>query len=274
MVPTSFLSEAELHGLVDGRLDAVRRTELLQRVAASPFDRERVASWQEQGDLLRAAFRGVEREVLPAELDLRSPPARVYSLPARGASQDAPDSMPPVRASAPGRTAWRRLTVYAVATTVAALCVGSGTAWIVGASPPVAEATVQPERDTPDAVLALRTLAALGGTSGGQGTAGSAALPTTLIPDLTTSGFAFSGAEPQGSEPASIVFRYRNAAAEQVVVGVARVARDDRRGTPSQPAAGVYAWRSGARTFAVAGTLPRERLRAIAVLLKGDTIDE
>ena len=37
---------------------------------------------------------------------------------------------------------------------------------------------------------------------------------------------------------------------------------------------GVYAWRLGARAFAVSGTLPRARLRAIAVLLKGDAIDE
>ena len=72
----SALAEAELHGLVDGRVAPGRRADLLRRLAGSPADRLVVEAWQDQADLLREAFREVPTEALPAALDLAPPRLR------------------------------------------------------------------------------------------------------------------------------------------------------------------------------------------------------
>jgi anti-sigma factor RsiW len=54
------VSEAELHGFVDGGLDRGRREAVQAFLAASPADAARVETWRGQNDKIRAAFASVE----------------------------------------------------------------------------------------------------------------------------------------------------------------------------------------------------------------------
>ena len=64
------VAEADLHAFVDGWLPVDRRTDILRLLASSRADRALVEAWQDQTDALRGAFAGVEREPLPAALNL------------------------------------------------------------------------------------------------------------------------------------------------------------------------------------------------------------
>lgn len=61
--------EADLHAYVDGQLDAARREELAQHLAASPEDAARVAAYQRQNHLLHALFDPVLAEAVPAGMN-------------------------------------------------------------------------------------------------------------------------------------------------------------------------------------------------------------
>ena len=247
------VSDADLHGLVDGHLDVSRRADVLRRLAKAPEDRMRVETWQDQTDMLRAAFGGIDREPLPAMLDLTSKP-RLRCV----SDEDAPMVVTPAMKPGPARRS-----VVGVLLVVAAL---AGCVWYLvpsGASDPsLADFRL---RGPVDEALRARTVAALG-----EAPKPGIGLPTLTIPDLEMAGFSFVGAETQASQPASLLFRYRNAASEILVISVAR-------GTvaPSQPpvhAGDVYLWRSRDNAFAMAGTIKPERLRAIATALQSDDI--
>ena len=277
---TSFLSEAELHGLVDGHVEANRRADVLRRAASSDADRARIEAWQEQADMIRAAFRGVDRESVPAALDLQ-PPARVISLaPVRspllertGAHASAPlmSDVPKSRASA----------VVVAASTMLVIAGGLAGAWVIAGSTPVVLRTAEASSGTVEDVLAQRTANVLvsGKSSAAQSSPSNApsgapvAMPTTSIPDLTSIGFTLSGAEAQPVEPASLVFRYRNTADEQIVIGVARAPLEWRKGLPDV-GRDVVVWRVGGKAYAIGGTLRPERLRAIATSLRDEAIEE
>jgi anti-sigma factor RsiW len=64
------VSEAELHGFVDGDMDRVRREAVQAFLAASPADAARVETWQRQNETIRAAFVPVETGPLPWSLPL------------------------------------------------------------------------------------------------------------------------------------------------------------------------------------------------------------
>ena len=255
---SSFLSETELHGLVDGHIANGRRGDLLRRAAASPSDRERIASWQDQNDLIRATFRSVEREPVPPTLDLRTP-ARFQSVP----PAEVATAVVPGTVAVAGRPEPRRRVVGTLFTTliVAGGLVG---AWAIGESHgrPVAGAPIEDD-------LSRRAVVALGADPGGAATTEAVSMPTTSIPDLSAAGFWLSRAELQRREPVSLVFHYRNAASERIAIGVAR--------TNAEPAAqgdDVVVWRKGTRAYAVTGTLRRDRLRSIAAALRGRVLAE
>ncbi|MGH6830137.1 MAG: anti-sigma factor family protein, partial [Methylocella sp.] len=64
------VSEAELHGFVDGDLDRGRREAVQAFLAASPEDAARVETWRRQNETIRAAFAPVETGSLPWSLPL------------------------------------------------------------------------------------------------------------------------------------------------------------------------------------------------------------
>ena len=250
------LSDADLHGLVDGHLEPTRRIDVLKRLALSSVDRIRVEAWQQQTDLLRNAFIGIENETLPANLDLNPKPRlRCVSV------LDAP--MPATSLSSPAKQG------------------GAAPAWIKGAS---------------FFVIALGVVVFFGATYSGarQGAAsvasqepvidillqraakaaaialpGTDRLPTVTIPDLAPAGFKLVGMNAE-KEPASLQMLYRNDASERLVISVARTVETPV--TKPQRVGDAYIWRTRANAFAMTGSIDSERLRAIAAALQADDI--
>ncbi len=268
----SSLSDAELHGLVDGQIEVHRRADILRRAAGSVADRERIAAWQGQGDLIRDAFQGVEREPLPSALDLRAP-ARLHALPL-GRPTVASEQMP--IASEPDR---KRVRLLAPSLTVLVAACGVAATWFAGGfSAGVPQAVPASFED----VVAHRTSGVL--TTSDEGVnIEPTAMPTAAIPDLTPLGFTLTGAEAQIGEPVSLVFRYRNAAAEQVAIGVARTNAGAGQRTlgagrsipgKAMPVGDALVWHAGNRTYALAGTLGPERLRTLLGSLRDLALEE
>src|ERR1700738_1758667 len=69
-MPGPAVSEAELHGFVDGDMDRGRREAVQAFLAASPGDAARVETWRRQNETIRAAFAPVETGALPWSLPL------------------------------------------------------------------------------------------------------------------------------------------------------------------------------------------------------------
>ena len=257
MSAVPLLSDADLHGLVDGHIDPDRRAEVLRRAASSPRDRALVEAWQDQNDLIRAAFAEVEREPLPRALDLRTPP-KLRSVPPAGIAL--------VKTAKPAR--WRGMAVSAA--TVAAVAIGLAGSWYVSSLP--ADGVRTPVARTPEVerMLADRTAASLafGEPDASVAAAFAEPPPTTAIPDLSNVGFTFTGAEARNVSPRSVIFRYRNAMDERVAIGATRAAGDDSEPTPRDNG---YTWRSRHVAYAIFGTVAAERLRSIAASLDDAT---
>ena len=264
----ALLSEAEVHGLVDGRLDGDKRSDVLRRLAASPADRQRVEAWQDQNELIRSAFASIEKEPLPVALIPTTP----------SVSAIAPGDLP-IKAAVPAPARFR------MAASVAAVFIvafGLGGLWLMletgDRNEPSSRLTL---RSSLDDTLADRADAALDRETAAAAPAAAAidALPTTDIPDLSAAGFAFASAEASVSEPPALLFHYRNAAAERVVVGVSRAPRSPeapgeepvRGGTTPWPVAKTVKWQRGPNTYAIVGTVAPDQLRVIAALLDEST---
>ena len=266
------LSEAELHGLVDGQLESDRRADVLRRLAMSPVARALVDSWQEQNELIRTAFGDIEREPLPASLDLAPP--RLHCVPAV-----RPGPLLPVNVD---QKSARNRRIAAGLATLVLMTAGLGGSWFLMGSTGKDQAVAGPKvLGTTEATLAERVVTALdldvrstprpARRQGASLVAGN--LPTTAIPDLWTAGFSLTSAEADATEPAALVFHYRNGGAEHVVISVARDARDGTAAPPARIGA-TFSWHHRDTTFAIAGTIAPERLRAIAVALQRDDGDE
>src|SRR5256885_14310467 len=71
------VSEAELHGFVDGDMDRGRREAIQAFLAASPEGAARVKTWQRLNESIRAAFAPVETGPLPWSLPVAPGPEGV-----------------------------------------------------------------------------------------------------------------------------------------------------------------------------------------------------
>lgn len=266
------LSDADLHGVIDGHIEAGRRTEILRRLAAAPAERAKIDAWQAQNDLLKSAFLGIEKEPLPPSLRLVPTPT-LHCIPR------AETSIVEERRLHPSRTHHRRALVGIAS--VLLIVGGLSASWML-----IQSADKGPQlgdmrlRGTVDETLAMQTADAVE-TDAARRVAKTATaepdippvgLPTTTIPDLTPAGFTFISADSPPSRPRSLVFHYRNAGAERVVVGVIRA--------PQVAGAGPtrigrsFSWHRDDNAFAIAGTVRSERLRAMATLLQNAGSDE
>ena len=229
----SALAEAELHGLVDGRVAPGRRADLLRRLAGSPADRLVVEAWQDQGDLLREAFREVPTEALPAALDLAPP--RLRSVDVNRAHKTSA-SKAPVRHGG-----------GAAITAALVITIGLTLSWMAGfrddSAAPAHVATAADDR--------------------------TAALPSFHVPDLSATGLRLTDVSSDAVDPASVVLRYRDRGAGRVSLQVARNAPDVGP-TPLEQAGQTMTWRSQTAAFTLDGTIPAARLRAVASALQAD----
>ena len=264
--PSNFVVDADLHGLVDGHIEADRRADALRRLAGSPSDRAKVEAWQSQNDLLRSAFAGIDREPLPAILDLRAKP-RLQCI----AANDSP-LVEPVGGAFQAAPRQGRFGVAVATILLIALAVGATWAVLNSADPEDTIATPK-LRGSVDAALASRSADAisrpapvLAVTPLREGDR----LPTSRIPDLRDAGFSFISAEIDASDPASILFRYQNGMGERVAVSVAYAAPQDEDKTAPVRIGNAYSWRKRDHAFSIAGTLRPGRLRAMALALLND----
>ncbi len=261
------LSDAEVHGLVDGQVDGDKRSEILRRLAASPADRQRVEAWQDQNELIRSAFASVEKEPLPVALNLTAPlltTPPVHTIALGGL---------PIKATSTPAPRFRNAAGLAAVLIVAS---GLGGLWLMLETAERNEPTSGLVfRSSIDDSLADQADAALDReiASAAPVAAGLNALPTTDIPDLSAAGFAFASAEASPTEPAALLFHYSNAAAERVVVGISRAPR-----SPGDPVSGAplrngrtLTWRRGPYSYAIVGTVAPEQLRVIAALVEEST---
>lgn len=256
-LPSLALGDADLHGLVDDCVPASRRAETMRKLAASPADRTRFESWRDQNDLIRSAFRDVDRESLPVCLDLRSPP-RLQCIPAVE-SRLAAEPIRDVKSAAPQRG------VAALVTSVV-VAAGLGVSWLLlqsGAQSPSVDL-----RGSVDALLAAQAEQAV--TAAASATEvvpqPTGTLPAATIPDLTSAGFAFTNAERLPSDPGGLVFHYQASSSERLAITVAR----SRRSVLDGPVriGNSFGWRRGENLYAIAGTVPTDRLRDIAETIK------
>ncbi len=259
------LSDAELHGLIDGQIEVHHRADILRRAAASTIDRERIGSWQSQCELIRAAFQSVDREPLPSALDLRAP-ARLHAVPPSRTSAFLDDA-PPIVAAGRSRN---RLILPSLAALIAAA--GLVATWLAGGF-----SLAYPDAASPDEVLARRTSGENPAVPiDGMAIQTPSAMPTATIPDLTTLGFTLTEAEVQTGEPSSMLFHYRNAGFQQITLGVSRSDQTLPPADASRPVSvgKSLVWHVGTRAYALAGDLQRDQLRALVPVVRDLALDE
>jgi anti-sigma factor RsiW len=271
--PPSVFSDADLHGLVDGCLDAARQAELHERLKSHGPERARVAAWREQNDLLKASFSEIENEPIPLSLSL-TPPPRLKCI----TSDVWPGTRPPVPAPAPIQPAPAKRSRHdLLAFGFMAGCIGVLGCWLIAEHPPSSEAPplvltvtgqadgmlVTPTFDGSDS--ASRETIAAGGEPRGL----ASALPTREIPDLGASGFRFIGATVQGAAPAVLIFSYENAAGHRLALAVSTAPESQQPG-PAQaaPVEPGVTWRREGIAYRLSGSLDGPRLKTIAAALQ------
>ena len=256
------IGEADLHGLVDGRLDIERQTELLRRLRSHPSDRARMESWREQNDLLRATFAGIESEPLPVCLNL-APPPRLRCVASDG------EATPPIATSG---TRWivARTRKSATLMLLGSLmgCAIIASAWWMFFTP--APAPLHTAASTPDDRLAAFAVDSLGHDPiqvhprGGGGSA-------MTIPELGESGFGFKSATLVSTDPSTLVFIYENISADRLALAVVKAdpLAEGANGVSASIERGrAILWRQHGQTAALAGTVAADRLVAIASTLR------
>ena len=253
------LGEAEMHGLVDGHLEADRRADVLRRLAASAADRALVEAWQEQNDMIRAAFRDVESEALPVVLDLAPPRLRCVE-------GDLDRPLAPLRAPMREPPAAHRRNAFAGAAALLVVAVGMTGAWLIsqGRYDEMQRVNLTPPADL-ESMVADRATSALNA-------AGRTAAPgrsRAHVPDFAADGLRLTDVSTQLGELGSLVLHYRDAGGGRVVLGLASA--PDTAPTPPASVRGTIAWRRNGTAYALAGTLPAERLRKLARSLRDET---
>ena len=249
------VTEADLHAFVDGRLTVDRRADVLRLLSSSRSDRILIEAWQDQNDVLRGAFAGVEREPVPATLNLAPLPHL------RLADPILPEPEP-ARSRRSGR-------VFAALATAAIILAGLAGAWTLSdtSGGAIVDASSHSSIEEGLARTAVTALADVDAAPQTVGYTAGGGLPTTTIPDLSRAGFGLIRAE-MAALPASLVFHYENATADRVVISVTRSASTRSSQAPAR-IGGAWSWHRRDKAYAIAGTLPASRLRALATTLQG-----
>jgi anti-sigma factor RsiW len=242
------ITEEDLNGFVDDRLDAGRHAEVAAYLAAHPDIARRIAGYCEQRDTLRAALAPIADEPVPPELDL--------------------SRMVGERRRPPRGAAWSMVAAAVL------LCAGGAIGWLVRgmALPPSAgiEALAQeaaasyavyvPDRVRPVELRAedRALLAAWTANRLGQPIA---------IPDLAASGYRFMGGRvvPTDHGPAAL-FMYDDDRGTRLVMLVRPMATD--RDMPMSPHAhgGVngYTWAEQGLGYSLVGAVAADALHPLA----------
>ncbi len=296
--PLPTITDEDLHGFVDGELQAERRSAVEAHLANSPVDAERVENWRRQGEITRAAFARVEAEPPPSSILLPSPPRKhMFLCPLRsGAGQNLDGSQNDL-ARGPGwrnaAGAWGGLAQRRARAALFAIGAGAaltGAFFAGGLHAPEIAANIHTPAATAsgaaasDDRLAARTLSALTAfdpqTRAKPADAASGSSPahsqtTLVVPNLSSAGLTLIGVSPApiiAGEAADNMLCLFYAKATEPTVALC-IARDDKGGAPgfriagelsSDAAAKLISWREANAVYALAGPLSEAKLRDLA----------
>jgi anti-sigma factor RsiW len=266
------VSEAELHGFVDGDMNRGRREAVQAFLAASPGDAARVETWRRQNETIRAAFAPVETGPLPWSLP-----------PAPGAEGVAATGRAGGQAEASGSHPWRArwfARLIGLSFACGALLAASA-AYLAGrvnapeAAPPSSEGPTQAGiNDTFDtrAMSALRAFephpaeVRLSPTRDGPGqdTADTAA---PILPNLPVEGLKLAGVRAIPGEQGQMLCLVYATPDEANIALCVEKAGDPGETVPrvsgNFPSDAIY-WRQKGAKYALVGALPEARLRSLA----------
>jgi anti-sigma factor RsiW len=258
------VSEAELHGFVDGGLDRGRRRAVLAFLADSPADAARVETWRRQNEWIRAAF---------ASLDTPHSPSPLPGVTARGGRQDD------VRAATKiWLERWFAQLIglafaggVVLTAGVTAVYFAERAALPQGVTLTSSDVSVAPA-DEAFAALSIKALQ----TSGPPPAAGLSAkekrqahnLAAPLLPNLpAASGLKLSGVRAMpGEQGQMLCLYYTRPDAGTLALCAEKTpgpSETEARLSGSYPAAAI-SWRQKGANYALAGALPAPELRALA----------
>jgi anti-sigma factor RsiW len=261
------VSEAELHGFVDGDIDCGRREAVEAFLAASPEDAARVETWRRQNETIRAAFAPVE--------------TGAWSLPLAPGAEGvvAMDPGAGGQAEASRSRAWRErwfARLIGLSFASGALLAASAAYladWVNApeAAPPFSEGPPPDGRNDTFVTRAMSALrpfepppaaVRLSPNSEGPEDAGAPILPNLPVEGLQLAGVrAMPGEQGQMS---CLVYGRPDAAnialcVEKAVDPGETVART----AGNFPSAAIY-WRQRGANYALVGALPKAELRSLA----------
>jgi anti-sigma factor RsiW len=259
------VSEAELHGLVDGNMDRGRREAVQAFLAASPEDAARVETWRRLNDTIRAAFAPVETEPLP------------WSLP----GAPGPEGVAPTghaaggQAEASGSHSWRaRWFARLIGLSFASgALLATGAAYLAGrvsapeAAPPSSEGPPLAGMNfVTRARSALRAIEPPSDAVSGREAAGKdAAVP--ILPNLPVEGLKLAGIRAMPGEQGQMSCLIYARADEAKIALCAEKAGDPGETLPRMsgnfPSAALH-WRQRGANYALVGALPEAELRSLA----------
>jgi anti-sigma factor RsiW len=264
------VSEAELHGFVDGDMDRGRREDVQNFLAASPGDAARVETWRRQNETIRAAFAPVETGPLPWSFPL-APGAK-----GEAATGHAAGGRAEARASYSWRARWfARLIGLSFAS---GALVTASAAYLAGRMNAPEAATPSSEGPTPvgmndafvtRAMSALRAFepppAAVRLSPNSDGPGQDTAAP--ILPNLPVEGLKLAGARAMPGEQGQIsCLVYARPDKTNIALCVEK-AGDPGESVPrvsgNFPSAAIH-WRQRGANYALVGALPEAGLRSLA----------
>jgi len=239
-------SDDDLHGYVDGRLDAGRRQAVEAWLQANPDDTERVRAWQSQKAALRAAFDPVLSEAAPARL-----------VDAARRPRAGPRTMPRVAAA----VAWLALGSVIGYAIRGLQPTADGGPPPIARSAAIAHAVYAPEVRHPVEVGADQEAHLLQWLSKRLGT-------PLKAPRLAGEGYALVGGRLLPGERGPVAqFMYEDASGKRLTLYVRTDATDSRETAfryALEGKVGVFYWLDGKLGYALSGELPREKLLTLA----------
>jgi len=263
------VSEAELHGFVDGDMDRGRREAVQAFLATSPGDAARVETWRRQNETIRAAFAPVETGPLPWSLPLAPGAERVAATGHAAGGQ--------AEASHSWRARWfARLIGLSFAS--GALLAASA-AYLAGRVNAPEAATPSLEGPTPAgmndtfvtrAMSALQAFepppaAAVRLSPSREGPEQDTAAP--ILPNLPVEGLKLAGIRAVPGEQGQMLCLFYARPDEANIALCVEKAGDPGETVPrvsgNFPSAAIH-WRQKGANYALVGALPEARLRSLA----------
>ena len=269
-MPGPPVSEAELHGYVDGDMDRGRREAVQAFLATSPGDAARVETWRRQNEAIRAAFAPVETGPLPWSFPL-APGAEGV-----GATRHAGGRQTETSGSHAWRARWfARLIGLSFA---GGALLAASAAYLAGrvnppeAAPPSSEGLTPAGMDDTFVTRAMSALRAfepppaavrLSPNSDGLGQDTAAPiLPTLQVEGLKLAGVRAMPGE-QGQMSCLVYARPDEANIALCVEKAADPGETVPRVSGNFPSAAIH-WRQKGANYALVGALPEAGLRSLA----------